>query len=158
MRPHGGFPDFGCLETEHRLHINVLELKAAMLALQHWVAALQGHQVMITTDNTTVIAYINKQGGTHSHALLRLVVDLILWLQTQDTAIWARHIPGCLNVIAVWLSRPNQPITTESSLHQEIVKQIFRMWGTPAVDMFATAHNMHLPQFMSPVPELRALQ
>ena len=31
---------------------------------------------MIAPDNTTVVAYINKQGGTHSHLLLRLVVDL----------------------------------------------------------------------------------
>ena len=31
------------------------------------------------------------------------------------------------------------------------------MWGTPAVDMFATVHNTHLPQFMSPVQEPRAL-
>ena len=30
--------------------------------------------------NTTVVPYINKQGGTHSHTLLRLVVDLFLWL------------------------------------------------------------------------------
>ena len=27
-------------------------------------------------------------------------MDLFLWLQTQDIAIWARHIPGCPNVIA----------------------------------------------------------
>ena len=27
-------------------------------------------------------------------------MDLFLWLQSQDTAIWARHIPGYLNVIA----------------------------------------------------------
>ena len=65
---------------------------------------------MIATDNTTVIAYINKQFGTYFHSLLWLVVDLILWLQTQDIAIWARHILGCLNVIADRLSRPNQPI------------------------------------------------
>ena len=31
------------------------------------------------------------------------------------------------------------------------------MWGTPAVDMFATIHNMHLPQFISSVPKPRAL-
>ena len=37
-------------------------------------------------------------GGIHSHTLLCLVVDLFLWLQTQDIAIRARHIPGCLNV------------------------------------------------------------
>ena len=69
----------------------------------------------------------------------------------------ARHIPGCLNVIADHLSRPNQPIPTEWSLHPVIVKRIFRFWGTPEVDMFATLSNSHLPRFMSPVPEPRAL-
>ena len=82
---------------------------------------------MIATDNTTVVAYINKQGGSHSHSLLCLVVDLFLWQQTQDIAIWARHIPGCQNVIGLVdrLSRLNQPITTEWRLHPEIVTQIF---------------------------------
>ena len=68
---------------------------------------------MIATDNTSVVAYIIKHGGTHSYALLSLVVDLFLWLQTQDNAIRARHIPGCLNIIADCLSWPNQPITTK---------------------------------------------
>ena len=112
---------------------------------------------MIATDNTTVVAYINKQGGTHSHLLLRLVVDLFLWLQTQDITLRARHIPCCLNVIADRLSRPNQPIMTEWSLHPEVVNLIFRLWGTPVVDRFATVHNTHLPQFMALVPEPRAL-
>ena len=62
-------------------HITVI------LALKHWIAVLQGHHVMIATENTTVVAYINKQGGTHFHALFRLVVDLFLWLQTQDITI-----------------------------------------------------------------------
>ena len=77
------------------------------------VSVLRGHQLMIATDNTTVVAYINKQGGTHhSHTLLFLVVDLFLWLQTQDIA---RHILGCLNVIGLvdHLSWLNQPITRE---------------------------------------------
>ena len=30
-------------------------------------------------------------------------------------------------------------------------------WGTPTEDMFATVPNIHLPQFMSPIPEPRAL-
>ena len=55
---------------ERKLHIYVLGLKALILALHHWAAALQGHHVLIATDNTTVIAYINKQGGTHSHLLV----------------------------------------------------------------------------------------
>ena len=45
--------------------------------------------------------------------LLCMVFDLFMWLQAQDIVLRARHIPGCLNVIADHLSPPNQPITTE---------------------------------------------
>ena len=70
--------------------------------------------------DSQIVAYINKQVGTHSQAGSRSVS----LLQTQDIALRARHILGCLNVIADWLSRPNQPITTEWSLHPE---EIFRL-------------------------------
>ena len=73
-----------------------------------------------------------------------LVVDLFLWQQTQDIAIQARHIPGYLNVIADHLSQPNQPITTEWSLHSETVNWIFRTWGTPN-----SGHVCHNPQHAS---------
>ena len=73
--------------SERELHISVFGLRAVILALHHWVTVLQGHHVLITTDNTTVVSYINTQGGTHSHLLLRLVVDLFLWLQTQDITL-----------------------------------------------------------------------
>ena len=137
---------------------NCLKLKAVGAALHHWASVLQGHQVTIATHNLTV-SYINKQGGTLSHTLLRLVVELFMRLKAQNiyVVVRARHIPGCLNVIADHLSRPNQPITTEWSLHPEIVNQIFRFWGTPVVDMFATVSNSSLSQFISPIPEQRAI-
>ena len=84
-RPHG--------DSQIELHIDVLELWAVILALHHWATLLRGHHVLIATDNTTVVAYINKQGGTHSNLLLQLVVDLFLWLQTQYITLRARHIP-----------------------------------------------------------------
>ena len=80
-----------------------------------------------------------------------------MWLQAQDIILRARHIPRCLNVRADRLSRPSQPISTEWSLHSEIVDRIFQFWGTPDVDMFATVHNTRLLQFMSPIPEPQAL-
>ena len=134
---------------------NCLELKAVILALL--VTVLRGYQFMISTDNITVVTYINKQGGTHSHTLFRLVVDLFLWLKTQNIAISARHIPGCLNVIADSLSQSIQPITKQSGLHTEIVTRIFGTWGTPTVGMFATVHKTHLPQFISQIQEPHAL-
>ena len=60
-------------------------------------------------------------------------------------------------MIADRLSRPNQPIMTEWSLHPQVVNLIFRLCGTPVEDSFATVHNTHLPQFMALVPEPRAL-
>ena len=62
---------------DRELHINCLELKAVGAALHQWASVLQGHQVTIAMDNLTV-SYINKQGGTRSHTLLRLVVELFM--------------------------------------------------------------------------------
>ena len=121
----GDYQISGTWTPQYReLHINCLELKALGAALHHWVPVLQGHQVSIAMDNSTVVSYIIKQGGTSSHTLIRLVVELFTWLQAHDIVVRARHIPGCLNVIADHLSGPDQPISTEWSLHPEILSRI----------------------------------
>ena len=53
-------------DLEKRLHIIVLELKAVSRALQSFNDQCQNQTVLVATDNSTVVAYINKQGGTHS--------------------------------------------------------------------------------------------
>ena len=116
--PLGGFQDFGYLDpyrpqAPHQLS-GVQGGYSGPTALG---PSASGPQVMIATDNSTVVSYINKQGGTQSPTLLRLTVGLFLWLESQSIIVRARHIPGCLNVIADHLSRPNQPIPTEWSLH-----------------------------------------
>ena len=96
-RPCGGFPDLRYLYPYRaQAPYKLLELKAVISALHHWVTVHQGHQIMIATDNTTVVSYISKQGGTHSPSLLHLVVDLFMWLQAQNIILRAGHIPGCL--------------------------------------------------------------
>ena len=45
-------------------HINVLELLAVRLALQHFLPLVQGQPVMVMTNNTTVVAQLRNQGGT----------------------------------------------------------------------------------------------
>ena len=64
------------------------------------------------------------------------------------------HAPLCLVVVfhSMALIAPvmvNQPITTEWSLHPEIVPGLFGTWDTPTVDMLATVHNTPLSQFVS---------
>ena len=43
-------------------HVNLLELEAVFLAVKHFLPFLKNQNVLIRTDNTTVMHYINKQG------------------------------------------------------------------------------------------------
>ena len=60
-------------------HINTLELKAVLLALQNLESLVVGHSILIRSDNMTVVSFINHQGGTHSLSLCRLALDLWEW-------------------------------------------------------------------------------
>ena len=51
---------------ESKLHINYLELKAVFLALKEFQNLCADKIVLVATDNTTVVAYINKEGGMRS--------------------------------------------------------------------------------------------
>ena len=63
------------------------------------------------------------------------------WCHHYHITLKARHIPGCLNVMADLLSRSNQVQSTEWSLHPQVFKQICQKWFTPHVDLFATHLN-----------------
>ncbi len=55
---------------DHNLsrHINRLEMLAVFLALKNFLADLGGHHVLVRSDNTLVVSYINHQGGcSHVH-------------------------------------------------------------------------------------------
>ena len=140
-------------DREKRLHINVLELKAVSLALQRFKDQCQNQTVLVSTDNSTVVAYINKQGGTHSAEMCALLWKIMTWCHHYQITLKARHIPGCLNVMANLLSRSNQVQSTERSLHPQVFKQIFQNWFTPHVDLFATRLNHKVPLYVSPVPD-----
>ncbi len=50
-------------------HINCLELLAVYLALGCLKGPLRGKHVLVRTDNTATVAYINRQGGLRSHRM-----------------------------------------------------------------------------------------
>ena len=136
---------------ESHLHINFLELKAVLLALKRFQHLVQGKAVLVATDNTTVVAYINKEGGIRSGSLCALLWRLLCWCNLRQVVLKARHIPGRLNVIADKWSRQGQIIQTEWSFHQEVFNLLVQTWHRPQVDMFATKYNCKLAQYVSPV-------
>ena len=136
------------MTEERRLHINVLELKAAFLALQLFVTHRRRTHVLIRIDNTTAIAYLNKKGGTHSRVLSDLAVLVWEWCLSRQITLQAEHIPGRENTDADRESRKG----TDSSdwmLHPEIFMELDRKWGRFDVDLFAARHNTQLPRYFS---------
>ena len=144
-------------ENQSQLHINMLEMMAIRLALKQAKTFIHHSCIMISTDNTTVVSYINKQGGTHSPNLCVEVWKILNWSLEQDTVIRVRHIPGKFNILADRLSRLDKPIKTEWALDQTVANSVFQMLNFPNVDLFATRFNHRLPLYVSPVQDYKAL-
>ena len=69
----------GWSSMESLLHINYLEMKAVLLALQRCEHLCRDQIVLVATDNTTVVSYINKQGGMRSGSLCAVLLRLLSW-------------------------------------------------------------------------------
>ena len=138
--------------VQSQLHINVLELTAVQLALHHFLPELQGRHVLVRTDNTTVVYYINHQGGVRSEQLLNVARELLEWAEPRLASLRAVYYPGISNVDADLLSRGGPP-PGEWMLHPEVVKKIWQKFGQASVDLYATAETAHCPRWFSRHPE-----
>ena len=70
----GDFTARGLWSTqESALHINLLELKAVLLALKQFERLCWNQTILVCSDNTTVVSYINKEGGMKSGSLCALL-------------------------------------------------------------------------------------
>ncbi|XP_051959811.1 uncharacterized protein LOC127627466, partial [Xyrauchen texanus] len=127
-----------------RWHINCLELLAIFLALKKFLPLIRGKHVLVRTDSTTVVAYINRQGGVRSLHMSQLARRLLLWSQQRLESLRATHIPGNLNVIADALSRQNLP-GGEWRLHPQSVQLIWDRFGKAQVDLSASQETSHCP-------------
>ena len=144
-------------QEETSSHINLLEMKALFLALQAFKDLVTDHRVTAMCDNSTVVAYVNKQGGTVSDALCSLTGRLLRWSETNRVQLEARYLPGQFNVLADLLSRQNQVLGAERSLHLQVARKLLRVWGSPTLDLFATHLDAKLPLYCSLIPDPQAL-
>ena len=129
-------------------HINYLELMAIYLALKYFEPFLLGCHVLVRTDNTAALYYLNKQGGLSSRVLDQLAREMTLWCLPRLRSIRASHVPGLQNGGADLLSR-GEPRYEDWSLHPAVVRQIFSRYGRPRVDLFASQENAKCPLYFS---------
>ena len=103
------------------MHINCLELTAAMLAVQVVAKDRSGVSILLQLDNQTAVAYINHLGGTVSLQLVQLAKALWLWALQQEIMLSAQHIPGVTNQVADAESR-----VTGGRLDWKLSPRVFR--------------------------------
>ncbi len=115
-------------------HISCLVLLAVHLALSRLRGRLRGKDILVRTDNTATVAYINRQGGLCSRRMSQLARHLLLWSQKHLRSLCAIHIPGVFNQAA---------LPGEWRLHPQVVQLIWSRLGVAQVDLFASPETTH---------------
>ncbi len=82
-------------------HINCLELLAVWLALRRFRTLLHEKHILVRSDNTATVAYINHQGGLRSRRMSQLA-------RQSGCTIGVRLLPSARGwMIGSWGRRPN---------------------------------------------------
>ena len=138
------------------LSINTRELLAMERGLNHFAPQLIDSTVSVFVDNSTAIAYLCKQGGTHSPLLNSIAQRTIRWTESVPLVLTSQFIRGRNNVLADSLSRPNQIHGSKWTLKQEIFLDL-RKRRPVMVDLFATLLNHQCSLYFSPFCDPNAL-
>lgn len=139
-------------------HINWKEMKAVWLGLKSLLRQARSTVIRLEVDNTTTVAYLNHQGGTHSRSLCLLSIQVLEWAAERDIVLEAVHVPGLNNQTADYLSRHVEE-TGDWMLPDRLFQQLARHFLPLSRDLFAARHNARLPQYVSwkPDPEAEAV-
>ena len=134
--------------NERKLHINVLELKAALFGLHCFAKELHNCDILLRIDNTTAISYINKMGGIQFPVLNDIAREIWEWCEERGIWIYASYIRSKDNIIADAESRKLEP-ETEYELAHYAFKSIIEKFGQPEIDLFATRINAKCDKYVS---------
>lgn len=135
--------------SEQGLHINVLELKAAKLAiLAFHKLHSQALSIHIQMDNIVTLTYLKKMGGTHSQLLTQISKEIWKYLFAHQIIITVEYLPGCLNIEADHQSRTVED-PEEWMLKPQIFRELCKARGTPSTDLFASRLTHQVPLYYS---------
>ncbi|CAK1579701.1 unnamed protein product [Parnassius mnemosyne] len=109
-----------------------------------WGAVLDKKTI---SDNKTVMAYIRKDGGTHSIGLLSLTFQLLKIIDKWNITLSAQYLPGRYNAIADRLSR--RRTVPEWHLKPRATSEVFKRWGKPDIDLFVSERSVIVPNYIT---------
>lgn len=101
---HGHWVNVHIQDQPSATNINVLELIPVWLCIRRWSHNWRNLHVVCYTDNTSVLAMLNKGCGSKDQCMV-LLRDIFWYCANYNMHLTARHISGIENVIADRLSR-----------------------------------------------------
>ncbi|CAK1550326.1 unnamed protein product [Leptosia nina] len=117
-------------------HCNLKEMHAVIAAILSDPEALKDSKIILQSDSKTVVSYIKNEGGTKSKRLLAMTKELLALTDSLNIVLIPHHLPGMYNMEADHLSRNRKG--GEWHLLPEASREIFNLWGTPEIDLFAS--------------------
>ena len=106
------------------IHINSLEISAVFIALLPFQDKSFGHSIVLMTDNSSVMAYLNYQVGKVSLSVCQLTQQILSWAElliinipTMD--IGEKEYCGRPDEQPK-LSQPNRMITSSSNVQENM--------------------------------------
>lgn len=143
-------------QEEANQSTNWRELAAAFFALKTFNVPANS-SILIRTDNTTSLSYINKQGGTRSLPMMDLATQVWNWCLERNIIIQAQHIRGIHNTKADMESR-RMFFKNQWQIRPSIFQQINQLWGPFSIDLFAADRTTKLlPKYVSWLPNPDAM-
>ncbi len=144
-------------QGERLLHINELEILAVLNGLKAHVSAngWSNVSILLGIDNCCALAYLLKSSGRILH-LARLIRELVFWAEDRGLRLHGEYIASEDNVEADSLSRSVTDFT-DWRLDTRVFVQVCQIFGTPKIDLFASAANKLLSVFVSYKPQPGAL-
>ena len=123
-------------QEQNKLHINCLELEAVLLTMKHFLPQLRGQNVLIRSDNTTVIHLLiaTKRGQftNYSHSNQHRTEGSAHSRQTEHnsrSAQWRKDMADRMGA-------------EQCSSGSDI-----QVWDKPFIDLFASFQNRKLKMF-----------
>ena len=90
-----------------------------LFTVRGFLPALRDQLVALYAGNTTALAYLKKQGGTRSQTLNSVAQTTLRLCEVHRIQLLPQFIPGKLNVLADFLSRKSQVLSSEWALCSE---------------------------------------
>ena len=134
-----------CTAEEQKHHINILELKAAKLAILTFIRMHpEVKSIHLRMDNIVGLSYIVKMGETHNKVLSDIRKEIWDFLLLKEITITVEYLPGVLNQEADFQSR-----SLKDSSEWKLKSQIFEALCSLRGANFETRVSHQLPCYIS---------